>query len=181
MHSSKRKIHLRETAKGLDTDFYELSYIYRTRWISSEFHAINNLKRMWLSVSRDLNLISYDRTFKIDVRDKTQSLRSVILGKHFLVILNFVFDVLKHLSFWSQKMQISDFTDFVDSITQTFETLKTRNGKGITLLLEHSICEAGECESIEEFYDSEDLKYRNFELINDRRSDRIQVPFLHEI
>lgn len=186
MHSSKRKTHLRETAKELNIDFYELNYIYRTRWISSEFHAIHNLKRMWLSVSRDLNLISNDRTFKHDVREKAQSLRIAILGKHFLVILNFVYDALEHLSFWSQKMQektamLVDFPDFLDNITQTFETLKIKNGKALTLLLEHSECDDGVCESIEQFYDSEHLKYHNVEIINDRGSEENEIPFLIEI
>ena len=185
-YSSKRKTHLRETAQGLNIAFYELNYIYRTRWISSEFHAINNFKRMWLSVTSDLKLISNDRSFKVEIRDKARSILNKILGKNFLVILNFVFDVLEHLSFWSQKLQqktamLVDFTGFVDNITLTFETLKVNNGKGLALLLEHSMCDGIECESIEEFYDSEHLKYQNVELINDRGYDEDIVPFLYEI
>lgn len=80
-----------------------------------------------------------------------------IRGKHFLAVLTFVFDVLEHLSFWSKKMQersglLADFVDFKDRLIETFENLKSKNGKAVTLLLENSECEAGPCDSIEDYY-----------------------------
>lgn len=62
-----------------------------------------------------------------------------------MAVLNFIFDVLEHLSFWSKKMQektalLVDFVEFKDKITQTFENLKVTNGKGLDFLLENSVC-----------------------------------------
>lgn len=187
-HSSKRRAHLKETSEHLNLPFYDLNYIYRTRWISSEFQAITNFKRVWVLINKDLESIIQDRTnFDIKSRDKALNLLKQIRGKKFLAILNFVFDVLEHLSFWSKKMQersvlLVDFVEFQQSISQTFENLKVKNGKGLDLLLTNSVCEVGECESLDEYYNSESVKYLEIELLNDHNEDEdVPIPYISEI
>lgn len=180
-------MHLKETAEKLNITFYELNYIYRVRWISSEFQAISNFNKMWKLVVIDLIQIRDNRrNFDADVRNKASSLLASIKGKHFLVILNFIYDVLEHLSFWSKKMQeraalLADFVEFKDKIIQTFESLKNEHGKGMKLLLEHCTCDDEICETIEQYYSSETVKYYGVPLLNDRGADEDIVPYLYEI
>jgi len=42
-HGHKRKSHLRALAEVLDTKMYEVSYIFKARWISSEFRALKTI------------------------------------------------------------------------------------------------------------------------------------------
>lgn len=183
----KRKTHLKETAKKLNTAFYELNYIFRTRWISSEFRAISNVKKVWLLIIKDLEEVSRNRLkFDIEVRNKATALSTKLKGKNVLVLLNFVYDVLEHLSFWSKKMQeraalLIDFVDFKDKIIQTFESLKTQNGEGINLSLENCTCDEETCETIEAYYSSEKVEYLEIPLSNDRGAGENEVPFLYEI
>lgn len=186
-NSSKKKAHLKETALKFNMKFYELNYIYRTRWISSELQSITNLKRVWPLLKKDLYLIMNDRqNFDDKVRDKADSLLSKLCGKNFLAILHFVADVLEHLSFWSRKMQertalLVDFVDFNDKIIDTFQKLKCIDGKDLNRLLENSICDEKQCESIEQYYDADEVKYLDVLLLNDRNVEDEEVPFFGEI
>lgn len=185
-NAPKRKTHLRETANKLNTTFYELNYIYRTRWISSEFQAISNIRKVWPLIVRDLSEINRESLrFELDVRQKAVSFSKKLKGKNFLILLNFIYDVLEHLSFWSRKMQersalLVDFGDFKDKITQTFDSLKTQNGKGINLLLENCTCDQKKCTNIETYYNSKNVAYSKVLLVNDRGTSEI-IPYLHEI
>lgn len=63
LNSSKKKAHLKDTAKKLGKKMYALNYIYHIRWISSELQSITNLKKMWHVLVNDLNSISENSNF----------------------------------------------------------------------------------------------------------------------
>lgn len=68
----------------LNVTFYELNYIYRTRWISLEFQAISNLNKVWTLIVKDLEIVRNDRqNFDADVRNKASGLLASIKGIFF--------------------------------------------------------------------------------------------------
>lgn len=142
---------------------------------------------MWLLLTRDLELIAKDKTFDTVPREKAERLSIQIRGKCFLAILNFISDIPQHLSFWSQKMQertalLEDFFDFSGKICNTFEHLKKINGRDLNLFLENSFCDDGRCESIESYYDSEEVVHLEIPLLHDRSSDTDgPIPLIMEI
>lgn len=86
----------------------------------------------------------------------------------------------------TKKMQersalLVDFVLLRDSFSETFERLKLQNGKALTLLIENSFCDFGQCESIDEYYDSEIVTYLNVELLHDRESNDPLIPFIRDI
>lgn len=187
-NSSKKKKHLKETAVKLNLKFYELNYIYRARWIASELQSVKNLMKSWLLIVNDLYLIMNDnQNFDRDSRDNAHELLSKIKGKNFLAIVQFISDVLEHLSFWSRKMQqrtalLVDFVEFNDQIEKTFLDLKNVNGKNLNIFLENTICDGQKCEIIGNYYDAEEVKYLDVLLLNDRNSNSEdeEVPFIGE-
>lgn len=185
-HANKRKAHLRETAQNCNLKMYELNYIYRTRWISSELQSLTNLKKVWILLTKDLHLISINNQFDKESRDRARNLVLSLRGKNFLAILNFVFDVLEHLSYWSKKMQeraalLVDFVDFKDKIINTFETLKTENGRELNVFLENALCDGEKCQTLQYYYLAETVTYFDVSLRNDRNDDEIDVPYIDEI
>lgn len=178
-NASKRKTHLKETAIKCNLRVYEMNYIFKERWISSELQSIINLKKMWLLLTKDLDLISNDNTFDVNSRDKAKNLEEKIKGKKFLAILNFVADILQHLSFWSLKMQertalLVDFSDFQEKIINTFEHLKNTNGKDLNMLLQGAKCDEDICHTIGNYYDS------NVEYLGVKLYSETDVPLITE-
>lgn len=174
-HTSKRKSHLKETARRMNERMYALNYIYHTRWISSELQSITNFKKMWKVLLIDLESISNDRSFEAGVRNSADYLHNYIKGKHFLAILHFLSDVLHHLSFWSVQMQertalLVDFVEFNEKIFATFEGLKFTNGRDLNFLLMEATCdeEVGDhCNNLDTYYQSQEISYKSMELIHD--------------
>lgn len=142
----KRKAHLRETAIGLNAKMYELNYIYHTRWISSEYQAVINLKKMWAVLAADLRLISNSEQFDRNVRTLAGKLKLRITSKYFLIMLYFITDILHILHFWSQRMQqrtalLVEFADFKKDFNDNFEYLKINNGRDLSLFIGSVSCE----------------------------------------
>lgn len=101
LNAPKRKAHLRETAKKNNWQFYELNSVYHTRWISSELQSIKNLQKMWRVLATDLTEIGKGvNTFERETKRMAINLEAKIKSKYFIVILNFINDILYHLSFW---------------------------------------------------------------------------------
>jgi len=180
-NASKRKSHLKETALNLNMKIYELNYIYKERWISSELQSIRNLRKMWLLLSKDLQLISTDENFDVKSKAKAHKLQLELTGKNFLAIINFLYDILEHLSFWSLKMQertalLVDFVDFREKIVSTFEKLKEKNGRELTILLEHATCDGNICESLDTYYSSDIVTF-----LNEPLGSETNVPKIDEI
>lgn len=185
-NGSKRKSHLKETADRFKMKAYELNYIYKERWISSELQSVTNLRKMWSLLIKDLELISVDNKFDMNSRSKAKNLLIKLKGKNFLVIFNFVSDVLHHLSYWSLRMQertalLVDFTKFDEKIIKTFQNLKTDNGKDLTIFLEKSVCgndDSQKCKTVDNYESHEHVTYAEVQLIIDINSG---VPYLSEI
>lgn len=141
---------------------------------------------MWLLITKDLELTSADVKFDTNSRRKARDLLKGLKDKKFLLILNFVSDVLHHLSYWSLRMQeraavLVDFANFDEKITETFQNLKTVNGRDLTLFLEESVCgnaNPQKCKSIENYESQEHVTYLEVELIMDMNNG---VPHLSEI
>lgn len=179
----KRKSHLRETAFKLGKKIYELNYIYHTRWISSEYQAILNFKKMWEVLASDLDNIRTGGEFDQNTRTLAGKLWKRITSRHFMIILNFLADILQQLSFWSQRMQqktalLVEFSDFKELFIEAFEHLKYNQGRDLALFMMNIVCDEPGCANIDEVYDNEQVEYNNVVLHNDNPD---QVPFLHEI
>lgn len=79
----KRKSHLRKTASDLKENIYELNYVYHTRWISSEYQSVSNLKKMWKVLVTSLSRIADENEFDLDVKDTARNLKSKLLSNTF--------------------------------------------------------------------------------------------------
>lgn len=102
---SKRKSHLRQTAKNMNVKMYEISYIYEVRWISSELASLNRIDKMWAVIIRDLEKTASDIQFNAKSRLEAKRLSLEISGKNFVIIFYFLIDVLQHLAFHSRRMK----------------------------------------------------------------------------
>lgn len=179
----KRKAHLRETASRMKAKMYELNYIYHTRWISSEYQAVQNLKKMWKVLVTDLMQIGTSNEFSGDVQREANKLENRILSKYFLIILNFITDIVHQLSFWSQRMQqrtalLVEFATFKEQFIESFEHLKYYYGRDLSLFLSDVACEDTPCGNPEDIYENNVVVYENIRLSNNNDDN---VPLLSEI
>lgn len=111
------------------------------------------------------------------------NLETKIRSTFFLVILNFINDVLHHLAFWSQRMQertalLVDFADFKELIISSFENLKTNYGRDLTLFLSTVKCQTDECKTVEDIYHDDLVYYSDIHLLSDNDDN---VPYLSDI
>lgn len=179
----KRKAHLRETALEMGAKLYELNYIYHTRWISSEYQSVINLKKMWSVLVTDLRKITTSNEFRSDDKIASSKLEKLILSKHFLIILNFITDILEQLSFWSQRMQqrtalLVEFADFKQEFTDAFVNLKSNYGRDLAQFVLDVACEDYACQDVHDIYDNDNVVYKNIRLNNQNNDD---VPLLETI
>lgn len=179
----KRKAHLRQTAFDLNQRMYELNYIYHIRWIGSEYQSVLNLKKVWNVLVTSLSRIGDDRNFDTETRRTAKSLCKKILSKHFLIILNFITDILHHLSFWSHKMQektamLVEFSDFKEKLIESFENLRINNGRDLAIFIGNVTSEVGGCSNVQDIYAFDDIKFAGW-LLNNENVDN--VPFLQDI
>lgn len=144
-HSTKRKAHLVKTGIHFKIKLYEIHFISQTRWISSEFKILTNVKKNWFLYVNDLKAIASDKNFDKKTKDKAHLLHSIITGVNFLSALHFVLDVLMHLSYWSQRLQeryglLVGFSSFYAQIMDTFDHLKIENGRFLKTFLSQTYC-----------------------------------------
>lgn len=181
LHGHKRKAHLRATSKRLHEVMYELNYIFHVRWIASELNMLNNVNKMWHLVVTDLELISNDKQFDIKTQKKAKDLYLQLKGKGFLLIFNFVIDVLQHLSEWSKRMQkrtglLVDFADFNKKIINSFTILKTNDGADLLSFLKDAKCQDRPCLTYDKYYETPIVTYKMVELQPDNHI--YNVPWL---
>lgn len=172
----KREAHLRMTSKRLGSTFYRLTYIYEIRWISSQLRAMQSVHLMWEVLVIDLDEIARDTGFSEDTRSKASQLHKSLKGKSFLLIFNFVLDVLQELSRWSEKMQkrgslLADYGKFAEQVKTTFTNLKAKNGARLTKYLLDV-----DCRNVIAYYTKQMVIYQGTRLDND-----IKAPKLHLI
>jgi hypothetical protein len=104
----KRKAHLRRTAIEMEEELYHLSYIWSDRWIASEYSALSRIRKSFISVYRDLEIISKDLTFDARTRDKAATLAVQISDRNFVNILHYLLDLLSTISTWSKLLQAKE-------------------------------------------------------------------------
>lgn len=174
----KRVTHLKQTCKTYKQKFYSLSKIIQIRWIASDYKAMNSLNSMWEMIVDDLNEISKDRQFTQKTRNKAEKLRPKLIGKHFLLLFHFLFDIVNELSTFSLEMQrrtalIVDFNSLKKNFESIFKHLKDNNGKNLEVYLNDARCKTEEdedmarCKNIENYLSSEKIVYKNIVLNND--------------
>lgn len=139
---------------------------------------------MWHLLVTDLEAISEDTSFDFTTRAKAILLSDNFKGKHFLLIKNFIIDVLEHLEFWSLRMQertalLIEFTDFTDKMNKTFEDLKTIEGGSTIAFYKNTTCmnPASDIQNINEYENCKTVFYNGIELL----SDEDDVPKLSSI
>lgn len=188
-HGQKRKAHLRATSEMLGARMIDLKYIYTDELVTSNVNAMNDIQKMWYSLVTDLSQISSDDTFDSKTRYRAKDLRNKLLGKNFLLIFNFVLDILKHLDFWSRIMQekvtlLIEFADVNSKIMDALEAMKTNAGKELNVFLnERTFCTVDKittnCYTLETYEKSSEITYFGETLIDDHTIYR--VPLLGDI
>ena len=104
--SHKIKAHLRQTAFSLKVNITELSYIYKERWISSEYGAIKEFNRSWLVLHTDLEAISTDNLqFNPATRSKASDILNRIREREFVMNIQFLLDFLSSFSQYNLLLQ----------------------------------------------------------------------------
>lgn len=71
-----------------------------------------------------------------------------------------------------------EFADFKQLFTESFRFLKHNNGRDLSLFLVDVECDETDCNNVEDVYDQQLVKYKNFHL-NDRNVDNL--PLLQDI
>lgn len=139
------------------------------------------LNSMWEMIVNDLHEISKDKQFTLKSRNKAEKLRPKLIGKHFLLLFHFLFDVVNELSTFSLEMQrrtalVVDFNTFKTNFENMFKQLKVKNGKHLELYLNDARCKIEEdedmdrCSSVETYLSSKKIIYKSIQL-NDDESD----------
>jgi len=129
----KRKAHLRATALYMRLDLSKITYIFKELWISSEFTAIQHIKKSWLALVVDLDAIASDPEFNDISRAKAKGLRMKLLDRFFIELLHFLLDLLKSLSIFSKALQretglLIGKQIIRDKIISLADDLKNKNG-----------------------------------------------------
>lgn len=191
-HGHKRKSHLRQLAETLNIKLYEFSYIFRARWIASEFQALTNVNQSWYLLVNDLESISDDNSFSDTTRSKAKGLSQKLTNKNFLPILQFLCDVLLIFTHWSKRLQqrsgiLVGAEEYQKQILLSFNEMKSKDGSFLTYFLANVVCSeiqtAGEC-SLDNYYASESIHWQNVKLGSGGRVptlNSIREPFLSSI
>lgn len=172
----KRKTHLKQTTDKMRRKFYELKRIIEIRWISSDYNAMKTLSSMWDIIIKDLGEIEKDKNFSQTSREKARLLKIRLIGKRFLLLFNFIYDIVSELTLLSLDMQkrsalLVDASSFVKKSRGIFTNMKTENAKNVALLLHDTRCLIGNdierCETVENYHNSDFVSYENVEWDND--------------
>lgn len=175
---SKRITHLKQTCDKHMEKFYSLSRIIQIRWIASDYKAMKAVNSMWNMLVEDLNTIGNDNEFDAKTKNKAIQLSTRLTGKYFLILFNFLFDIINELSVLSQDMQkrtslIIDFHSFKKKFEDIFTHLKNQNGRYLQLFLDEARCESDmheieRCSNLDQYIRSNKIIYKNIIIYNDQ-------------
>lgn len=174
----KRKNHLKQTCEKNSVKFYSLSDIIAIRWVASDQSAMKKIHIMWRALVKDLKEIENDNTeFEEKTRIKAKRIGNKLVGKNFLAMFYFIFDILNELSVVSQNMQkreglVLNIQSFKQNLESIFNYLKTKNGKFLEIFLNDAKCDAEPCLTIENYLRSNTIKYHDVML----RDDKEDIP-----
>lgn len=178
-YGHKRKTHLKQTCEKYNQKFYALNNIIPIRWVASDFNALTAIYRMWKALVHDLGEIGKDREFEDKTKIEATKRRRELIGKNFLIMFHFVYDILNELSIVSQNMQkreglVVNAQNFKKNLDDMFNFLMTQNGHFLELFLENSQCESDyepellePCRTVERYINANRIKYKDIDLIND--------------
>lgn len=183
----KRIAHLKDTCERNGFKYYALSKIIHIRWIASDFKAMKALSIMWRMIVEDLDAITNGRDFETKTRNKAEILRPKLMGKYFLLLFHFLFDIVNELSVLSLEMQkrtalIIDFQSMKSRFENIFTHLKSKNGRYLQIFLNEALCESDldtdpePCNSQVNYVASQNIIYKGISLMNDE-SD---IPEINE-
>lgn len=177
----KRKDHLKNTCEKLNKKFYALSGIIDIRWVASDYKAMKSMHQMWKPLVQDLDEIKNDRTgFELKTIESAKKIRPKLIGKFFLIMFHFIFDILNELSFASLNMQkreslIINIHSFKSSLDNIFTYLLTQNGKYLELFLSEAKCESTfdpeifeSCRTVDNYVKSNQIVYQGVTLLDDK-------------
>ena len=101
----KRKGHLKETAAALEVTYYELTALFKIRWISSEFAAVHKIYKSYGVLVTDLNSILSEDWPDALTKAQAQGLLRLLTDKNLIEFMHFIMDILNTHSYLSQKLQ----------------------------------------------------------------------------
>lgn len=177
----KRKTHLKSTADRIYKNtnkkrYYELIYIFQVRWIASNYKAMNIIYNMFEAIVIDLTEISEDRTFPAATREKAATMKKTGIGKNFLILFHFLFDIVHELDFWSLQLQkrsgvLIDFHNFKTQLTGAFHIMETMDSRHLNGFLREVKCVVNgienRCMTTDKYEASNTVIYHGSELLDD--------------
>lgn len=142
----KRKTSLRNMAEILGNVFYELTYIFKVRWVASEFLALEHISKNYETLLANLQFIELSPEFKEgDSQQVAKGLKSTMLNTNFIGVFFFTMDMLDLLRQESQRLQdrqgvIIGMEDFHVELKKSIEKRITEDGTWITKFLNEHDC-----------------------------------------
>lgn len=183
-YGHKRKTHLKQTCSKYNEKFYALSNIISIRWVASDYKAMKAIYKMWKLLVLDLGEIGRNKEFELKTKTEAKQRRSELIGKNFLIMFHFMYDILNELSIVSQNMQkreglVVNALKFKENLDDTFNFYMTRNGYFLAKFLKDSQCihdpDISEpCESVERYISSNNVKYKGITLLDDKN----EIPYM---
>lgn len=151
--------------------------------------SMKSLDSMWKMLVLDLDEIAKDTSFTTERRDKASDLRPRLIGKLFLLMFHFLFDVVNELSVISLDMQrrtalIVDSNSIRTNFEIIFKHLKSQNGRYLKLFLDNARCQEDSdsdidlerCGDVEKYLRSNRIVYKNIVLLDDED----EIPGLNQ-
>ncbi|MGI9555573.1 MAG: hypothetical protein ACR2M9_01815, partial [Cyanophyceae cyanobacterium] len=143
----KRKASLRNTAEALNEKLYELNYIFKIRWVSSEYGALERINRNYVVILTNMVAIlaSPDFANDDDTRNTATALSNRMLNIRFKAIMLFLMDVLNLLKVESLRLQATSGTligleKYRNELLQSIRKLVHENGPALTEFLAKYKC-----------------------------------------
>ncbi len=141
-HGHKRRNHLWNFAGG---QILELSYIFETRWISSELSAIKRVIHNYKVLLGDLNELKISEDFDAKTQRTAAGMYTQLTDRYFIILLHFMADILNHLAKYSQEMQrrtgiLIEQAELMDNLVEILEAASTQNEGNLINLLESAKC-----------------------------------------
>jgi hAT family C-terminal dimerisation region len=143
--SFKRKESFIKTAEELGNTFYEVNYIYSSRWVASEFNAVNRIRANYRSLVHNMQSIAEDKSYNTEISAKASGFRNILLHPRFFVMLLFTLDVLQLVQKTSLQCQetsgsvIGKHCTF-EKLSQDLEKFKLQNGQFVQNLISSGKC-----------------------------------------
>lgn len=97
------------------------------------------------------------RVIDDNTRQTAKKLHDRLKGKNFMIIFNFVLDILRDFKFWSENLQrrsgiLTDIGDFRENILEIIENYKDQNGAAVQQFLIDV-----KCSTLDEYYNTDNI------------------------